>query len=73
MDGLLPCPFCGAGDTELREVRLPSAYMDGRQPALVSVEIQHSCARVVGQIRGGVVLAGRDRASAVAAWNRREG
>jgi len=68
---LLPCPFCGAGETRVREIRAPGVHMSGRQPALISVEIQHDCDRVPGQVRGGVVLAGRDHESAAAAWNRR--
>lgn len=66
---LLPCPFCGAGDTVVGEQRLPPTM---RGPgALISVMIRHWCEKLPGVVGGGLEFRGRDHASAVAAWNRR--
>jgi len=67
---LLPCPFCGAGETDVHETRL-RPRMDGKEPALVSVEIRHWCAGLDGLVGTGINFRGRDHESAIAAWNRR--
>ena len=70
-DGLLSCPFCGAGETIIREKRMPPS-MSGADGALISVDVQHFCERVPGILgRSSIVFAGRDHASALNAWNRR--
>jgi hypothetical protein len=67
---LLPCPFCGGGETLWDETHMPPR-MNG-PGALVSVEVRHWCAPLPGLLsRSSVVFAGRDHASAAAAWNRR--
>lgn len=69
---LLPCPFCGAGETSVREIRSPGVRMDGKPNALISVEIGHHCDKGPGHLlRQNITMAGRDRESAFAAWNRR--
>jgi hypothetical protein len=67
---LLPCPFCGGGETSIRENR-HSPTMSGCG-GLISVEITHWCPAVPGQpSRNTITRTGRDHASAIAAWNRR--
>lgn len=67
---LEPCPFCGGTDVDVRETH-NSPTMNG-PGELISVEIRHSCERVPGMLsRTNVIFAGRDHASAIAAWNRR--
>lgn len=68
---LLPCPFCGAGETVVAN-RSPTIYMSGKSAEPISVEVRHWCVPVSGQpSRGGITFVGRDEASAVAKWNRR--
>lgn len=66
---LLPCPFCGAGKTH---IHVNKGVWNGRgygDP--VSVEVRHWCPTTDGQLSRRLVVAGRDEASAIAAWNRR--
>jgi len=67
---LIPCPFCGAGQTEIRE---NTQWMGGIRPSqLISVEVNHWCTRIEGQpTRKNVHMVGRDRESAIKAWNTR--
>lgn len=65
-----PCPFCGAGRTELHETRLPPR-MDGRRPALISAEVRHGCRQIEGVITATFRVTGRTIEDAVNAWNRR--
>lgn len=69
MSDLLPCPFCGAGETVVSEQRL-SPTMRG-QGALISVTVRHWCEKLPGIVGGGLEFRGRDHESAIAAWNRR--
>ncbi len=66
---LKPCPFCG-GEPELSETRL-HPRMDGKPSAVISVEVRHWCTRLDGNIHNFINFRGRDKASAIAAWNRR--
>lgn len=69
---LLPCPFCGAGEIEIKEYPLNNMpRMDGRPSAIISVEVRHWCERTDGVVATGIHFRGRDHASAIAAWNRR--
>ena len=70
---LLPCPFCGAGEIDINETPLNlMPRMDGKPSPIVSVEIRHWCGPLEGMLgRLNVRMAGRDKASAIAAWNRR--
>lgn len=65
---LKPCPFCGGGDVEINE----SNTWSGRgwsDP--ISVSITHHCHEIKGQPSRKIERVGRDRASAIAAWNMR--
>lgn len=66
---LLPCPFCGAGETTLKENG--KMWTGQGYSAPVSVSVQHWCTPVEGQPSRMIERVGRDEASAVAAWNRR--
>jgi hypothetical protein len=67
---LKPCPFCGAGETQVHESHMPPR-MSGPGD-LISVEVRHWCGPMPGVLsRSNVVMAGRDHESAMAAWNRR--
>lgn len=66
---LLPCPFCGGGETQ---IHVNKGTWNGRghgEP--VSVEVRHWCESEQGQPSRMISRAGRDEASAIAAWNRR--
>lgn len=63
------CPFCGAGESQ---IHVNKGTWNGRgygEP--VSVEVRHWCADVPGQPSRMISRAGRDEASAIAAWNTR--
>lgn len=66
---LLACPFCN-GVAEIHETRL-RPRMDGKPSAIVSVEIRHWCKRQEGNVHNLINFRGRDKSSAIAAWNRR--
>lgn len=66
---LLPCPFCGAGETKIHINKGTWNGMSYGTP--VSVEVQHWCEAVPGQPSRVLTRIGRDEASAVAAWNLR--
>jgi len=67
---LLPCPFCGAGDTRISASYLPPR-MEG-PGAVISVTIRHWCEnRQAGANVANRMVTARDRAPAVAEWNRR--
>lgn len=71
MQKLKCCPFCGAGETHIhinKGVWNGNSYGDP-----VSVEVRHWCPTTDGQLSRMLVAAGRDEASAIAAWNRRTG
>jgi hypothetical protein len=70
-DALLPCPFCGAGDSEIHENGKQWTGMKYSEPT--SVSVRHWCPPVEGQPSRMVERVGRDRQSAIAAWNRRVG
>lgn len=66
---LKPCPFCGAGNTEIRQNGRTWTGMKFSDP--VSVSVRHWCAEVHGQPTRMIERAGRDEESAIAAWNTR--
>lgn len=68
---LLPCPFCGAGTTEIRENGRP--WLGAKWGEPVSVSVRHWCEPIEGQPSRMIERVGRDRAAAVAAWNMRTG
>jgi len=66
---LLPCPFCGAGTSELHEAgRTWNGHAYG-EPS--SVSVRHWCEPVEGQPSRMIERIGRDKSSAIAAWNLR--
>lgn len=65
---LLPCPFCGAGTTEVQEHAI---WQGAKYAEPISVSVVHWCEPVEGQPSRMIQKVGRDRASAIAAWNRR--
>lgn len=69
MAKLKPCPFCGAGTTEIRENGKIWAGMGFSAP--VSVSVWHHCEPREGQPHRGIERIGRDLDSAIAAWNMR--
>lgn len=66
---LLPCPFCGAGETQIRENGKIWLGMKFSEPS--SVSVFHWCEAVPGQPSRPIERVGRDEASAIEAWNRR--
>lgn len=71
MSELKSCPWCGAGTTEIVENGKVWAGMKYSDP--VSVSVRHWCEPVEGQPSRMIERIGRDRESAIAAWNRRAG
>lgn len=69
MAKLKPCPFCGAGTTEIREQGKVWAGMKWGEPT--SVVVLHHCELRPGQPHRGIERIGRDLDSAIAAWNMR--
>jgi hypothetical protein len=67
-DELMPCLYCGAGETHVQERRL-SPTMEG-PGALVSVVIYHHCEPLKAHTAMREIRA-RDHTSAVAEYNRR--
>lgn len=67
--GLKPCPFCGAGSTEIVENGKMWTGMKYSDPT--SVSVRHWCDKVEGQPSRMLERVGRDWESAVAAWNQR--
>jgi hypothetical protein len=68
-EDLKPCPFCGAGTTEVRDNG--RVWAGTRYSTPSSVSVRHWCEPVEGQPTRMVERVGRDRESAVAAWNLR--
>ncbi|ABX35835.1 hypothetical protein Daci_3197 [Delftia acidovorans SPH-1] len=66
---LLPCPFCGAGNTEIRDNGKVWSGMGYTAPT--STSVFHQCRPVAGQPSRAIERVGRDRASAIASWNQR--
>ncbi|HEX6215280.1 MAG TPA: Lar family restriction alleviation protein [Vicinamibacterales bacterium] len=66
---LLPCPFCGAGQTEIREGG--KLWLGTRSSTPTSYSVFHWCPPIPGQPSRGIERIGRDLESAITAWNRR--
>jgi len=71
-EDLKPCPFCGTlGEIRIEENgRIWNGTRGYSDP--VSVDVRHWCPAVAGQPSPRMISrVGKDRASAVAAWNQR--
>lgn len=68
MASLLPCPFCGAGTTEIRENGKVWTGMKWSAP--ISVSVLHWCQDTPGPHRM-IERIGKDEAQAVENWNMR--
>lgn len=66
---LATCPFCPGGETRVDEKRL-SPTMNG-QGAIIAAELHHWCEKRPGITRQHIVISGRERADAIAAWQTR--
>lgn len=66
---LLPCPFCGGGETEIRENGKVWSGMSYSSPS--SVSVLHHCDKVEGQPSRSIERVGRDLESAIEMWNTR--
>lgn len=68
-DSLKPCPFCGAGTTEITPNGRMWTGTKYSEPS--SVSVRHWCEAVPGQPSRMIERVGRDKASAIEAWNTR--
>lgn len=68
---LKPCPFCGAGETIIHENHHSGITMEQTNREPISVEVKHWCEKIGGEVRNLTVKVGRDRQSAINAWNTR--
>lgn len=62
---LLPCPFCGAGETRIDE----KVFWTGRSNTIISVTVMHWCPR--SPLQSLLQLTAKTREEAIALWNRR--
>lgn len=69
MTALKPCPFCGAGTTEITPNGRMWTGIKYSEPS--SVSVRHWCDSVPGQPSRMLERVGRDEASAIEAWNTR--
>ena len=68
-DTLSPCPFCGAGTTQIEPNGRVWTGQRWGEPS--SVSVRHWCEPVPGQPSRMIERIGREEASAIAAWNMR--
>jgi hypothetical protein len=66
---LLPCPFCGGEEVRFRGNGAIWNGMGYSEP--VSISIIHHCLLIEGQPSRAIERVGKDRDSAIAAWNMR--
>jgi len=69
-DTFEPCPFCGNGETELKE----NTFWTGMRSKLISVDLIHWC-DIDGPppLRRVVKITGKTREDAISAWSFRIG
>lgn len=66
---LLPCPFCGGSNTQIKK---NEAWMGGLRPSqLLSVEVRHWCEQWDKLSSRCISLIGETEDSAVKRWNTR--
>ena len=64
---LIPCPFCGAGETQIR----PNTYWTGMRSQIISVEVRHWCEETTGVRGSSVTMRAQTEDEAIAKWNKR--
>jgi hypothetical protein len=64
---LLPCPFCGAGETKIE----PHYYWTGMRNAVNSVSVIHWCPKIEGVFHTMIERRAKTEELAVTAWNYR--
>lgn len=69
LNRLLPCPFCGAGQSEIKENGRIWTGKKYSEP--ISVSVLHWCEKIEGQPSRMLERIGRDTEGAIAAWNMR--
>jgi hypothetical protein len=69
IDDLLPCPFCGAGRTQIVENDRP--WLGTKYGPPVSISIRHWCDNPNGKLSRMMERVGRDLSDAKRAWNMR--
>jgi len=68
LERLLPCPFCGSGNTQIDQFRV---WMGNGWGEPITVSVNHWCAKIEGQPSRKIERIGKDLESAIAAWNMR--
>lgn len=69
-EGLIPCPFCSGGITQVRE----NTYWTGMRSEITSVEVMHWCEEPQNGVRGSsVTMRAKTEAEAKDKWNTRMG
>ncbi|MBK7366230.1 MAG: Lar family restriction alleviation protein [Nitrosomonas sp.] len=73
LEELLPCPFCGAGETHIVENGKRWLGMEWSEP--ISVSVRHWCTESPGPTKPNRMIEriGRDRQRAIEQWNMRCG
>jgi hypothetical protein len=69
IEKLLPCPFCGSGVTEI--VENGRVWTGNKYSEPTSVSVNHYCHNIPGQLSRRIERVGRDKESAIRAWNMR--
>lgn len=64
---LKPCPFCGSGDTHIKE----SKFWNGQRNDVISASVQHWCPREPGQLQSYLEIKAPTRQAAIERWNKR--
>ena len=64
---LLPCPFCGGIQTDIRR----ETYWTGMRSQLLSVTVMHWCVRPSGDLQSTIQIKRKTEEGAIDAWNSR--
>jgi hypothetical protein len=65
---LLPCPFCAAGITNIRD----QSHWTGMRSSIISVSVVHWCPRAEGQLQNFFEVKAKTREGAISKWNERK-
>lgn len=66
---LLPCPFCGGGETQLQDNTIWNGGL--RPDTLVSVTLRHWCVRAQGELPKYIEFREKTQDAVIAKWNTR--